>query len=64
MRSSDTAEISLDDVPVPHANLIGLEPGQGFAQLMWQLQYERLAERGRVHRARRARPGGDDRLRP
>ena len=22
---------------------IGLEPGQGFAQLMWQLQYERLA---------------------
>ena len=43
MRSSDTAEIALDDVPVPHANLIGLEPGQGFAQLMWQLQYERLA---------------------
>lgn len=43
MRSSDTAEIGLDEVPVPHANLIGLEPGQGFAQLMWQLQYERLA---------------------
>ena len=43
MCSSDTAEIALDDVPVPHANLIGLEPGQGFAQLMWQLQYERLA---------------------
>ncbi|MBA2327185.1 MAG: acyl-CoA dehydrogenase family protein, partial [Actinobacteria bacterium] len=43
MRSSDTAEIALDDVPVPHANLIGLEPGQGFAQLMWQLQYERMA---------------------
>jgi alkylation response protein AidB-like acyl-CoA dehydrogenase len=43
MWSSDTAEIALDDVSVPHDNLIGLEPGQGFAQLMWQLQYERLA---------------------
>jgi len=43
MCSSDTAEIALDDVPVPHANLIGLEPGQGFAQQMWQFQYERLA---------------------
>jgi len=43
MCSSDTAEIALDEVPVPHENLIGLEPGQGFAQLMWQLQYERLA---------------------
>jgi citronellyl-CoA dehydrogenase len=43
MHSSDTAEIALDDVLVPHADLIGLEPGQGFAQLMWQLQYERLA---------------------
>jgi acyl-CoA dehydrogenase len=43
MCSSDTAEIALDDVPVPHANLIGLEPGEGFTQLMWQLQYERMA---------------------
>ncbi|MDZ4826077.1 MAG: acyl-CoA dehydrogenase family protein [Actinomycetota bacterium] len=43
MRSSDTAEIALDDVMVPHADLIGLEPGRGFAQLMWQLQYERLS---------------------
>jgi alkylation response protein AidB-like acyl-CoA dehydrogenase len=43
MWASDTAEIALDDVPVPHANLIGLEPGQGFAQLMKQLQYERIA---------------------
>jgi alkylation response protein AidB-like acyl-CoA dehydrogenase len=43
MCSSDTAEIALDDVPVPHANLIGLEPGQGFAQQMWQFQYERLS---------------------
>ncbi len=43
MWSSDTAEIVLDDVAVPAANLIGGEPGQGFAQLMVQLQYERLA---------------------
>ncbi|MGH9024876.1 MAG: acyl-CoA dehydrogenase family protein [Acidimicrobiia bacterium] len=43
MWSSDTAEIALDEVAVPHANLVGPEPGQGFAQLMWQLQYERLA---------------------
>src|SRR5260221_8691057 len=43
MHSSDTAEISLDNVAVPHRDLIGLEPGQGFAQLMWQVQYERVA---------------------
>lgn len=43
MHSSDTAEIALDDVAVPARDLIGLEPGHGFAQLMWQLQYERLA---------------------
>ncbi|MFM7617850.1 MAG: acyl-CoA dehydrogenase family protein [Actinomycetes bacterium] len=43
MRSSDTAEIALDDVRVPHANIIGGTPGEGFTQLMWQLQYERLS---------------------
>ena len=43
MWASDTAEIALDDVAVPTANLIGLEPGHGFAQLMWQLQYERMS---------------------
>jgi alkylation response protein AidB-like acyl-CoA dehydrogenase len=43
MWCSDTAEIALDDVAVPHDELIGGEPGRGFAQLMWQLQYERLA---------------------
>jgi citronellyl-CoA dehydrogenase len=43
MQASDTAEIALDDVVVPHTNLIGLEPGEGFSQLMWQLQYERMA---------------------
>jgi alkylation response protein AidB-like acyl-CoA dehydrogenase len=42
MHASDTAEIALDDVTVPATELIGLEPGRGFQQLMWQLQYERL----------------------
>jgi alkylation response protein AidB-like acyl-CoA dehydrogenase len=46
MHSSDTAEIALDDVVVPAADLVGLEPGRGFQQLMWQLQYERLAGAG------------------
>ncbi|HEX5615433.1 MAG TPA: acyl-CoA dehydrogenase family protein [Acidimicrobiia bacterium] len=43
MRSSDTAEIALDDVVVGDDALLGGEPGRGFAQLMWQLQHERLA---------------------
>ena len=43
MRASDTAEIVLDDVRVPAENLLGGEPGQGFTQLSWQLQYERLS---------------------
>jgi alkylation response protein AidB-like acyl-CoA dehydrogenase len=43
MWCSDTAEIALDDVAVPHAELIGGTSGEGFTQLMWQLQYERLA---------------------
>jgi alkylation response protein AidB-like acyl-CoA dehydrogenase len=42
MHASDTAEIVLDEVPVPANDLIGIEPGRGFSQLMWQLQYERL----------------------
>ncbi len=43
MLSSDTAEIALDDVRVPSSALVGTDTGQGFAQLMWQLQYERLS---------------------
>jgi alkylation response protein AidB-like acyl-CoA dehydrogenase len=39
MHSSDTAEIALDDVAVPAADLIGLEPGRGFRKLMLKLQY-------------------------
>src|SRR6185369_10826686 len=43
MHASDTAEIALEDVAVPADELIGGEPGRGFQQLMWQLQYERLS---------------------
>src|SRR5205823_13839072 len=41
MRSSDTAELVLDDVRVPGDALLGQE-GQGFVELMWELQGERL----------------------
>ena len=63
MWSSDTAEIALDDVAVPHAELIGGEPGHGFAQLMWQLQYERLAGAAACVGHARAGARRDDRLR-
>ncbi|HYH48250.1 MAG TPA: acyl-CoA dehydrogenase family protein [Acidimicrobiia bacterium] len=43
MRSSDTAEVVLDGVHVDGEALIGETPGLGFKQLMWQLQYERMA---------------------
>jgi citronellyl-CoA dehydrogenase len=41
MRSSDTAELVLDDVRVPADALLGPE-GKGFIELMWELQGERL----------------------
>ncbi|SDE25929.1 acyl-CoA dehydrogenase family protein [Kordiimonas lacus] len=41
MRSSDTAQIFLDDVRVPQRNLIGRE-GDGFRMQMMQFQEERL----------------------
>ncbi|OEH91830.1 acyl-CoA dehydrogenase family protein [Bacillus solimangrovi] len=41
MRSSDTAELIFEDVRVPHENLLGVE-GSGFAQIMWELQGERM----------------------
>jgi len=40
--ASDTAELSFDGVRVPVDQLLGGEEGQGFAQLMGQLPYERL----------------------
>ncbi len=42
MPSQDTAELFFDDVHVPAENLLGIEPGQGFIQLMQQLPQERL----------------------
>ncbi len=41
MHSSDTAELLFEDCRVPVTNLIG-EPGQGFKDLMWELQGERM----------------------
>ncbi len=41
MRASDTAELSLQECPVPAANLLG-EEGRGFQQLAAGLQRERL----------------------
>src|SRR6266571_4706591 len=41
MRSSDTAELVLDDVHVPAEALLG-EDGKGFVEIMWELQGERL----------------------
>lgn len=41
MHSSDTGELSFEDVRVPHENMLG-EEGQGFYGLMWELQGERL----------------------
>jgi alkylation response protein AidB-like acyl-CoA dehydrogenase len=41
MRSSDTAEIVLEDVRIGGDALLG-EEGQGFPQIMWELQGERV----------------------
>lgn len=41
MRSSDTAEVIFENVRVPLDNLLGKE-GNGFAQIMWELQGERM----------------------
>ncbi|GAC1415492.1 MAG: acyl-CoA dehydrogenase family protein [Actinomycetota bacterium] len=41
MHSSDTAEIAIEDVRVPAEALLGAE-GEGFPQIMWELQGERL----------------------
>ncbi|HWI52362.1 MAG TPA: acyl-CoA dehydrogenase family protein, partial [Symbiobacteriaceae bacterium] len=41
MHSSDTAELFFENVRVPDANRVG-EVGQGFYNIMWELQGERL----------------------
>lgn len=41
MHSSDTAEIAIEDVRLPADALLGVE-NEGFMQIMWELQGERL----------------------
>lgn len=40
--ASDTAELSFEEVRIPADRLLGEKEGEGFAQLMSQLPYERL----------------------
>ncbi|CAN5124932.1 acyl-CoA dehydrogenase family protein [soil metagenome] len=42
MHAQDTSELFFEDVFIPEDNLLGEAPGQGFAQLMNQLAWERL----------------------
>lgn len=41
-KGQDTSELFFDNVDVPRDNLLGLEPGRGFSQLMEQLPQERM----------------------
>ncbi len=43
MDAQDTSELFFDDVWVPAENLLGMQEGKGFAQLMAELPRERLA---------------------
>ena len=42
LKAQDTSELFFDDVRLSGDDLLGLEPGQGFYQLMRQLPWERL----------------------
>lgn len=42
LKAQDTVELFFDEARVPAANLLGAGEGQGFAQMMAQLPYERL----------------------
>lgn len=42
LKAQDTSELFFDSVQVSHSQLLGMEPGTGFRQLMSDLPYERL----------------------
>ena len=42
LKANDTSELFFNDLRVPTANLLGMEEGEGFVQLMQQLPQERL----------------------
>lgn len=42
LKANDTSELFFNDVKVPTANLLGVDEGQGFVQLMTELPQERL----------------------
>jgi acyl-CoA dehydrogenase len=42
LKANDTSELFFNDMRVPTSNLLGVEEGQGFVQLMQQLPQERL----------------------
>ena len=42
LKANDTSELFFNDVRIPTSNLIGVEEGQGFVQLMTELPQERL----------------------
>lgn len=42
MKGQDTSELFFEDVRVPMTNVLGMEEGKGFYQLMSQLPWERL----------------------
>jgi len=42
VKANGTSELFFDNCRVPLTNLLGLEEGKGFYQMMWQLPWERL----------------------
>ncbi|MBD3677278.1 MAG: acyl-CoA dehydrogenase family protein [Rhodobacteraceae bacterium] len=42
LKASDTSELFFEDVEIPPENILGLDEGQGFYQMMKQLPQERL----------------------
>ncbi len=62
MHSSDTAELSFDEVRVPAENVLG-EIGKGFYHISWELQSERMVAAAGSRGRRRADVRADARIR-